>query len=175
METSPNTPSGPYQLEMWTSSAAELPASPTQSQESEKDWMIRAANSLLPLQDWLNEFVPSGFSGKTSRASYPAAGVLISQPSKILWSKSGISSPGECLTQDISERPSVVKESFLSDILETGDLPQRYYLSPTACAGILKRGERRKKNIPPVLKMALKAVAESESSDHTLTQTPLLP
>ena len=175
METSPNTPNGPYQLEMWTSSAAELHVSPIQSPVSEKVWMIRAANSPLPLQAWLDAFVLNGFSGKTSRVSYPAAGVLISQPSKVRWSKSGISSPGESLTLDISERPSVAKECFLSDILETGDLPQRYYLSPTACAGILKRGERRKKNIPPVLKMALKAVAESESSDHTPTPTPPSP
>ena len=175
METSPDTPNGPYQLEMWTSSSEAPLASPTQSPESEKDWMIRAANSHLPLPAWLDAFVLNGSSGKTSRVSYPAAGVLISLPSKIRWLKSGISSPGESLTLDISERPSVAKECFLSDILETGDLPLRYYLSPTACAGILKRGERRKKNIPPVLKMALKAVAESESSDHTPTPTPLSP
>jgi len=33
----------------------------------------------------------------------------------------------------------------LSDILETGDLPQRFFLSAKACAGILRRAEKRGK------------------------------
>jgi hypothetical protein len=47
----------------------------------------------------------------------------------------------------------------LSDILETGELPQRYYLSGTACRGILRRAEKRGKDLPEALKSALLAVA----------------
>jgi hypothetical protein len=43
--------------------------------------------------------------------------------------------------------------------LETRDVPQRFFLSAKACAGILRRAERRGKALPPMLKEALEAVA----------------
>jgi hypothetical protein len=46
----------------------------------------------------------------------------------------------------------------LSDTLETGDLPQRFFLSATACQGILRRAEKRGKVLPPMLEKALKSV-----------------
>jgi hypothetical protein len=49
----------------------------------------------------------------------------------------------------------------LSDILETGILPQRYFLSAKACAGILRRAEKRGKNLPEALERALQAAAGS--------------
>jgi len=54
--------------------------------------------------------------------------------------------------------------SFLSDILETGDLPQRYFLSPRACRGILRRAEKRGWEIPERLRRALTAVATKGDS-----------
>jgi hypothetical protein len=53
----------------------------------------------------------------------------------------------------------------LSDILETGDLPQRYSLSATACQGILRRAAGRGKKLPERLQQALEAVAASEGYD----------
>jgi L-rhamnose mutarotase len=47
----------------------------------------------------------------------------------------------------------------LSDILETGDVPQRYYLSAKACQGILRRAGNRGKELPSALKMGLEMVA----------------
>ncbi|AOJ53888.1 hypothetical protein AQ475_24090 [Burkholderia thailandensis] len=52
--------------------------------------------------------------------------------------------------------------SSLSDILETGDVPQRFFLSAKACSGILRRAAKRGKELPPPLARALKAVADSE-------------
>jgi hypothetical protein len=52
----------------------------------------------------------------------------------------------------------------LSDIL-TGDAPRRYYLSPKACAGILRRAEKREKKLPQALHEALRAVAEADTRD----------
>jgi hypothetical protein len=43
----------------------------------------------------------------------------------------------------------------LSEVLETGTLPQKYCLSAKACSGILKRAERRGKKLPQMLKDAL--------------------
>jgi hypothetical protein len=45
----------------------------------------------------------------------------------------------------------------LSDILETGDVPQRFFLSATACRGILRRAEKRGKTLPAALATALHA------------------
>ena len=47
----------------------------------------------------------------------------------------------------------------LSDILETGGVPQRFYLSARACAGILRRAEKRGRALPPSLQQALEHAA----------------
>lgn len=47
----------------------------------------------------------------------------------------------------------------LSSILETDQIPQRYYLTAKACAGILRRAAKRGKDLPPQLQRALAAVA----------------
>jgi hypothetical protein len=52
--------------------------------------------------------------------------------------------------------------SSLSDIL-TGDAPQRYYLTPRACTGILRRAAKRGKDLPPMLSVALQQVAGASS------------
>ncbi len=67
--------------------------------------------------------------------------------------------PTGCWTHSGSEWPSAVAVCSLSDVLETGPLPQRFYLSQKACAGILRRAEKRGKDLPPMLREALEAVA----------------
>ncbi|KRB22946.1 hypothetical protein ASE05_16055 [Mesorhizobium sp. Root172] len=74
--------------------------------------------------------------------------------------------PGECLTLNLSEWTGMGGLSLkdegvcsLSDILETGDVPQRYFLSPKACKGILRRAEKRGKELPSQLRHALEQVA----------------
>jgi DNA (cytosine-5)-methyltransferase 1 len=47
----------------------------------------------------------------------------------------------------------------LSQVLEKGSIPRRYFLSSTACAGILRRAEKRGKKLPAPLQAALMAVA----------------
>jgi hypothetical protein len=73
----------------------------------------------------------------------------------------------ECLTLNTPEwatSPTLFHSAAvvcsLSDILETGDVPQRYYLTPRACAGILRRAERRGKELPVQLRVALEAVGK---------------
>jgi hypothetical protein len=68
-------------------------------------------------------------------------------------------SPTECWTLNTSEYPSVVVESSLSRVLETGELPPRFYLSAKACAGILRRATKRGKALPPMLEQALRQAA----------------
>jgi hypothetical protein len=59
----------------------------------------------------------------------------------------------------ISEFHSGAVACSLSDILETGDVPRRFYLSATACRGILRRAEKRGKDLPGSLKAALEDTA----------------
>jgi hypothetical protein len=57
------------------------------------------------------------------------------------------------------EWPSDAAVCLLSDTLETGELPQRFFLSATACQGILRRAEKRGKKLPKALEQALQSVA----------------
>lgn len=53
----------------------------------------------------------------------------------------------ELSMRNISESPNAVVESTLSQILQA-DVPQKYYLSPKACQGILRRAAARGKELP---------------------------
>lgn len=61
---------------------------------------------------------------------------------------------GELSTLNTGECPNVAVESHLSQILEAAPLP-KYCLSAKACLGILRRAERRGKDLPEKLKAAL--------------------
>jgi len=78
-----------------------------------------------------------------------------------VWPTSGSAWRGECWTRAGSERPSAVVASSLSDVLETGDVPKRYWVSARAAEGILRRARRRKKVLPPRLMAALEELAST--------------
>lgn len=61
---------------------------------------------------------------------------------------------GACTTPNISEQHSDAGACSLSLILEE-NAPDKYFLSPKACEGILNRAERRGKHLPPLLQAAL--------------------
>ena len=63
-----------------------------------------------------------------------------------------------------SECPSAVAESTLSQILQAG-VPEKYYLSPKACQGILRRASVRGKELPAVLKRALERQALTATTE----------
>lgn len=65
--------------------------------------------------------------------------------------------------------PQRRRRVFLVGYLETGVLPQRFFLSATACQGILRRAKKRGKQLPEPLRQALAAVAEQE---HQHQQSP---
>jgi hypothetical protein len=69
------------------------------------------------------------------------------------------------LTLNTSEWPSDAAVCLLSDTLETGVLPQRFFLSGTVCQGILRRAEKRGKTLPEQLHRALKSVVDAEGMD----------
>ena len=67
---------------------------------------------------------------------------------------------GECMTRNTGESPNAAAVSRLSQILEA--TPQeKYSLSAKACQGILRRAERRGKDLPELLKTVLLMQSES--------------
>ena len=53
----------------------------------------------------------------------------------------------------------------LAEVLETGEVPARFFLSEKACSGILRRAEKRGKDLPPALDRALRQVANPPTSE----------
>ncbi len=69
---------------------------------------------------------------------------------------------GESSMPNISDWPNAASVCSLSDVLETGPIPERFFLSSTACAGILRRAEKRGRTFPEPLKAALEEAAARE-------------
>ena len=67
-----------------------------------------------------------------------------------------ILSPGEHSTRNIGEYPKEENASTLSQILQRG-VQEKYYLTPRACLGILRRASERGKELHEILKAALLA------------------
>ena len=82
------------------------------------------------------------------------------QPQETSWQTIS-PSPGECLTHNTGESPREENASTLSQIL-TANAPEKYYLSPRACRGILLRASKRGKELPPLLKAALERQAQQD-------------
>lgn len=64
------------------------------------------------------------------------------------------------LTRNIGESPSEENASILSEIL-MANVPEKYYLSPKACLGILRRASARGKELPEILRVALERQASA--------------
>ena len=77
----------------------------------------------------------------------------LQQDACLTWTENG-ALPGEYTTRSFGECPSEENVSRLSAILEDTPHP-KYYLSAKACAGILRRAERRGKDLPEPLKQVL--------------------
>ena len=68
---------------------------------------------------------------------------------------------GESSMPNISEWPNAADVCLLSQVLEKDSIPQKFYLSGKACAGILRRAETRGKTLPEALEKALTLQAEN--------------
>ena len=147
-------------------SSEEPRANHSASPDFAKAWLTLEGTSHSHILQSLNAIGPSGWYGKTSPASCQRTEDGRLEPLSGAWSNSGIARPGECLTLSTCEHAAFPTLSHsaavvcsLSHILETGDVPRRFYLTPKACAGILRRAEKRGKKLPIALHRALAQVA----------------
>ena len=93
---------------------------------------------------------------RTSRQSLRQSAKLSQKPLMYLSLKNGATQGaswqmisllrGESLMLSIGEYPKEERESTLSQILQM-NVPEKYYLSPRACLGILKRASARGKEL----------------------------
>jgi hypothetical protein len=136
----------------------------------------------LTMFDLFDQMTQQSSSGKTSPESSapkttPSVASLVRLPGKMTRSpaQTGSGQPlvllldkkeqsrGESLMPNISEWPNDAVVCSLSQVLETTSIPQRFFLSSMACAGILRRAEKRGKNLPPALHQALTSVTQAPS------------
>ena len=119
----------------------------------------------LPMLEFLTSLDPSGAFGKTCQVSLVQAkeGILVHSSGR--WANSGMGGPIGCLMLNTLESHKDADECLLSDVLEIGNLPQKYYLSPTACQGILRRAEARGKILPTALQKALQATVATTQQE----------
>lgn len=147
-------------------------------------WMATAATWRSSPLALLTAFAPAGWFSRTSpvycrleaeaqRQSVRFEKVLsegepivtktvTSPPSSPSFDNAGILDATGLLTLNMPEYRSGAAVCSLSSILETGDLPQRFFLSPKACEGIIRRAAKRGKELPEQLARALQAAAASE-------------
>ena len=70
-----------------------------------------------------------------------------------------------------SEWPNDAVVCSLSSVLDPAQsIPSRFFLSSKACAGILRRAEKRGKELPPLLLEALMQVAKDEVTEPEATE-----
>lgn len=149
-----------------TSSAEDSPARTYPWLDAVLDWLESVADSSGGSSRSSPSAAPAGFLSKTSLAFCRLAKGETWELFSGRWLNWGMGPPTEFSTLSGSEFPSDAVVCSLSDVLETGDVPQKYYLSPKACRGILRRAEKRGRALPTALREALAAVAE----DSILTE-----
>ena len=148
-------------LKQSTSFAEDSPAKTSRLPESVQVLMEVEVACGLSLRELLESYFPDGLSSKMFPDCSLQSKEKISKLSSNRWMNSGMVFRGECLTLKTSESPKDAKESLLSEVLETF-VPRKYYLTPRACQGIIKRVERTGKTIPTDL---YKQIVEMANSD----------
>lgn len=138
---------------------AKTSPSPADEQDSQGQGPGCSSSSHESLTLWSDP--EGGCSLRTFPDFFPPTTDAISPSFSRRWPSSGFTtSPGECWTADTSECPSGGDgSSSLRDVL-VGDVPARFFLSPRAAAGILRRAEKRGRELPAALRQALRELSK---------------
>lgn len=102
-----------------------------------------------------------GLLSKTSQGFFHRKKVRTFNTSSKRLPNSGMVWRGAYWIAVTSECPSNADVCTLSDVLETSEVPQRFYLSAKAARGILRRAERRGRTLPTQLRRALEALSSA--------------
>lgn len=116
-------------------------------------------SSCALLEDALQEQL----SSKTCTAFSLATEDATSRSYSRHWTNSGTAWRGVCLTAKTSESPSSAVASTLLPCIEKSEAPDKYYLSPNAATGILRRVDTMGRNLPPSFRRSLEILAKDHS------------
>ena len=119
--------------------------------------------SFMNLCASFEDAVQEQLSSKTCTAFSLATEDETSQSYSRRWTNSGMVSHGVCLTAKTSESPSNAVASTLLLCIEVGEIPEKYFLSPNAAIGILRRVDQMGRNLPPSFKQSLEMLAKAPS------------
>ena len=146
-------------MDQLTLSLEEAHASPSPSQRAstETAWMENLV-SCTSISALYEKFARNGFCGRTC-PEFSKLKTMRSGSCSNHYLNAGMVLHGECLMLDSSEWHNDAGVSFLWDALEAEEVPRRFYLTATACAGILRRARERERDLPPMLANALEYVA----------------
>jgi len=158
------------QLSFWS---VEHPVNHSHLLDCEKDLTIQEETLRLSFVEFLTTLNPNGLFGKMSQVSYHQIEDGTLEASLGRWQNSGMGFHTEFLTLNTLESPKDAKECLLSDTLEVGNLAPKYYLSPIACQGILRRAKERNKTLPTLLYQALQTVCKQLATNGA-EQTDLI-
>ena len=146
----------PKQISLWEDFLVPLLA--LQEKEQGSLWRTREAHWLLKCLGLLTK---GKFLTFYLRMSKDSSITMEEKPSELSfqsWMKWGMTVNGNCLTANISESHSTVKESFLSQILEISP-DQKYLLSGEKSDRILAKGQDKRSSTPKP-----KVIVEQEDS-----------
>ena len=138
---------------------------------TEEEWLTNVLSYSGTSSDFCDEQCRDGSSGRTF-PGFSAMAIPWSKPCK-RFARAGIASLGGYSILSSPEHPATLAPSrspedvsMLSEILEPiGDIPQRYYMTPKAAAGLLRRAVARKKTLPLLLQAVLQAMVEAADSE----------
>jgi hypothetical protein len=133
--------------------------------EDAPDCMVSELDSFLILRASCEKFDPLGLSSKMfPDFSVRTVEETLRKSSAFSWSSAGMGFHGVSSTANISESPNVAVVCLLSEVLEDR-VPQRFFLSPQAAKGILRRASKRGRILPPRLQAALESLATTLDGD----------
>lgn len=125
----------------------------------ERPWcLLKRAGGGMTLQQWLTHW--SVWSASPQKMDGPMKAARLDRKAF---------SNGQLSMRSGSEWRSGAVAVSLWQILETGPVDRRYFLSPKACEGILRRAEKRGKALPEQLRRAL---AEVVGREHPQRHSP---
>lgn len=91
----------------------------------------------------------------------------------IKWLNCGVVWDGTVISFNGPEGPGRPSEGTMLDVLEAGDVPPSYFLSPNAATGMLRRADKMQRKFLPALRRgleALKAQGEKSGGGHRPTE-----
>lgn len=91
----------------------------------------------------------------------------------IRWRSGGVAFEGLVLDTKVSPAPCKPVPSHFGDLVETNRVDRKYFLSPNAARGIIRRVDSQGRTLFRPLRKALERLAESDQSDLFSTETEI--